>query len=224
MVIIVLFFIFIVKKINKSLNRIYKIYIMNEYPIIKIVVIGEAGIGKSSMSEVYIKNKAIKKEYEHTIGIEFYSKIFDYKRRKYHVFIWDTAGQERFRSITKCYYRDAMGALICFDVANRKTFELVQRYIKDLKNFSPKNISKILVGTCCDKENREIEYDEANNYALEQGLKYYETSSKTNKNINQVFTDIINNVCNKIEIGDIVLDNTSKLSEKESYLSCCVIS
>jgi Ras-related protein Rab-4B len=59
---------------------------------------------------------AEKKAPTQTIGVEFSSKLLAIKSKSIKLQLWDTAGQERFRSITKTYYRGALGAIIVFDV------------------------------------------------------------------------------------------------------------
>ena len=64
--------------------------------------------------------------------------------------IWDTAGQERFRSITGAYYRNAVGALLVYDITQRSSFESVEKWIKAIKEHADPNIVMILVGNKSD--------------------------------------------------------------------------
>uniref|UniRef100_A0A4W5RY33 RAB4a, member RAS oncogene family n=1 Tax=Hucho hucho TaxID=62062 RepID=A0A4W5RY33_9TELE len=73
--------------------------------LFKFLVIGNAGTGKS-----------FKDDSNHTIGVEFGSKIINVVNKYVKLQIWDTAGQERFRSVTRSYYRGAAGALLVYDI------------------------------------------------------------------------------------------------------------
>ncbi len=59
--------------------------------------------------------KLVKKNSKHTISVEFSSKMLDVGDKKVKLQLWDTAGQERFRSVTKSYYKGAVGVLIVYD-------------------------------------------------------------------------------------------------------------
>lgn len=48
--------------------------------------------------------------------------------------IWDTGGHERFRSMINMYYRDAIGAIICYDIANEASFKSVEYWVTEMKN------------------------------------------------------------------------------------------
>jgi len=103
----------------------------------KIIVLGDANVGKSSIIERYCKNEFT---YNHrpTIGPEFYKKDIYKNGINITLNIWDTAGQERFRSLTSQYYRNADGVILVYDVNDEKTADdlkiwhtgfLIQNYI-----------------------------------------------------------------------------------------------
>uniref|UniRef100_A0AAQ4R1P8 RAB4B, member RAS oncogene family n=1 Tax=Gasterosteus aculeatus aculeatus TaxID=481459 RepID=A0AAQ4R1P8_GASAC len=79
------------------------------------LVIGSAGTGKSCLLHQFIENK-FKQDSNHTIGVEFGSRVVNVAGKTVKLQIWDTAGQERFRSVTRSYYRGAAGALLVYDI------------------------------------------------------------------------------------------------------------
>uniref|UniRef100_A0A8C6NSA3 RAB4B, member RAS oncogene family n=1 Tax=Nothobranchius furzeri TaxID=105023 RepID=A0A8C6NSA3_NOTFU len=79
------------------------------------LVIGSAGAGKSCLLHQFIENK-FKQDSNHTIGVEFGSRVVNVAGKTVKLQIWDTAGQERFRSVTRSYYRGAAGALLVYDI------------------------------------------------------------------------------------------------------------
>ena len=65
--------------------------------------------------------------------------------------VWDTAGQERYRAITTAYYRDALGAIIVYDITNQESFNNVARWVQDVRsNSNNKNIHVMLLGNKSD--------------------------------------------------------------------------
>lgn len=60
---------------------------------------------------------AVKQDSNHTIGVEFGSKVVNISNKSVKLQVWDTAGQERFRSVTRSYYRGAAGALLVYDIS-----------------------------------------------------------------------------------------------------------
>uniref|UniRef100_A0A8C3UR35 RAB4B protein n=1 Tax=Catharus ustulatus TaxID=91951 RepID=A0A8C3UR35_CATUS len=84
----------------------------------EFLVIGSAGTGKSCLLHHFIESK-FKQDSNHTIGVEFGSKVVNVGGKTVKLQIWDTAGQERFRSVTRSYYRGAAGALLVYDITSR---------------------------------------------------------------------------------------------------------
>ena len=83
--------------------------------IIKIILIGDAGIGKTSIINSYLDNN---NDSNSTVGLEFHTLKYDYKGEIYRIHLWDTAGQERFRSMIKNYYRKSDIVVIVYDTTN----------------------------------------------------------------------------------------------------------
>ena len=99
--------------------------------LFKVVLIGDAGVGKSSI--LYnLTNNQFYYNYDMTIGVEYSSKIVTQDEKYIKLQIWDTAGQEVFRSITKSYYRNNSVIIIVYDTTDYKSFlnvrNLAERY------------------------------------------------------------------------------------------------
>lgn len=124
-------------------------------------------MGKSNILLKYTKNK-FDQNLNPTIGIEFAKKRFIIPKTNLaiNLNIWDTAGAETFKSITRAYYKGAVGALLVFDLTDRETFIEVGSWLKDLQDNTVCNIVKLLVGNKCDREDkRQVTKDEAIEYA-----------------------------------------------------------
>lgn len=93
----------------------------------KILVIGEAGVGKTSMTNKIVYNTFLE-NYKATIGCEFGLKVMNVNGEVVRVQLWDLAGQDRLGGISKLYCRDANGALVVADVTKPETFEQAQTW------------------------------------------------------------------------------------------------
>lgn len=169
----------------------------------KIVVIGDGNCGKSSIVRRLVENK-FTPEYQSTIGVEFDSYTVTVKDKQMRdkpikMYIWDTAGQEQFRTITRSYYRDAVAAVLLYDVTKRSTFNHLESWIKELKqnsNISHKHV--ILVGNKDDLDyRRQVTTEEAVEFARVHDLNaYIETSAKTGHLVRHVFTKLAQDIYN----------------------------
>jgi len=157
--------------------------------IIKILVIGNASVGKSNIISKYVNNTT-ELSYEMTIGIELAVKYVIMNDIKYKLHIWDTAGQEMFRSISRMYYRDAKCCIIVYDITNRKSFLSLQSWYEDIIKAEP-FVNIIILGNKTDLENkRAVEFNEGLNFAQKYGLSFYETTVYSD-NINNIFNEMI---------------------------------
>ena len=150
--------------------------------LFKVIIVGPAGVGKSSLLLKYTKDK-FERDYNVTIGVDFASKCVEIPTNNNEIIsvklqLWDTAGQEKFKTITKSYYRGCGGGIIVFDVTNRVSFDNIDCWVRTIREECAIDTSIILVGNKIDRAPREVTYKEASSYAESIGLKYFETSAK----------------------------------------------
>ena len=183
--------------------------------IIKILTLGDASVGKSSIVLRYSENK-FNEAWLSTIGVDSKRKIVKIKGESVKVSIWDTAGQEKFQSIVKQYYNGANGVLLIFDISNKKSFQKIDFWYKDLKqNININDIYVCLVGNKMDLEEiREISKEDAEKYAKENDMQYFEVSAKTGNGIKELFDEATNKVMDKILINE-----KEEKEEKEDKIS-----
>ena len=109
--------------------------------------------------------------------------------------IWDTAGQERYRTVTKSFYKQALGAILVFDLTSKESFKGLEEWCKLLDENAPLDISVIVVGNKVDLiKDRVVSNHEIREYMERKQLKYYETSAKNKKNIDEVFLEIAKSI------------------------------
>lgn len=175
--------------------------------LFKYIIIGDAGVGKSNILLRYVYS-TFKSDYQLTIGVEFGEKTVEIKGKIYKIQIWDTAGNEQFRSITRTYYKNSVCAIVVYDISRRETFDNVINWIEDCKLNSPKSVFIILVGNKSDlEEDRQVTTEEGEEFANRYGIRFFETSAKNSININEVFSESIEFIADRIEKKYYDLDN-----------------
>jgi small GTP-binding protein len=178
----------------------------NDYDkLFKIVIVGDAGVGKTNLLMRYTKGE-FSENSRATIGVGFGHKDIEIDNKNIRLQIWDTAGQERFRATPSAYYRGAHGALIVFDLCDRESYDkitVLHGWIEELTKYSTQNSVKLLVGNKVDQASscREVTTNEAHDFAVKNNMKYYETSAKNDLNVSTIFEDLANMIIIEQPIG-----------------------
>ena len=176
----------------------------SEY-LFKVLVVGEASTGKTSFIKRYV-HQFFSKAYRATIGVDFALKTLHYNENTLvRLQLWDIAGQERFGSMTRVYYKDAVGAFLVFDVNRPRTFEAVLRWKNDLDLkvalSDGSTIPCLLLANKCDLIKRNEEDEEAlREFARQNGfIGYLYTSPKDDINIEQAAKLLIREIMRRQE-------------------------
>ncbi|XP_005280758.1 ras-related protein Rab-25 [Terrapene carolina triunguis] len=167
--------------------------------VFKVVLIGESGVGKTNLLSRFTRN-----EFNHdsrtTIGVEFSTRTVMVGNAMVKAQIWDTAGLERYRAITSAYYRGAVGALLVFDITKHQTYNVVERWLKELYDHAEATIIVMLVGNKTDlAQAREVPTEEAKMFAENNGLLFIETSALDSTNVEQAFETILRDIFSKVQ-------------------------
>jgi Ras-related protein Rab-1A len=162
--------------------------------LFKLVVIGDSGVGKSSICTRYTKG-VYNDMFLTTIGVDFecHTIVLDDKIIKLQ--IWDTAGQERFRTITSSYYRGAHGIIVVYDVTDFESFNNVKSWLHEIDRYACENVNKLLVGNKCDLESsRKVTTEQAKEFADSLGIQFLETSAKNSTNVENAFQQMAHQI------------------------------
>ena len=163
---------------------------------IKIILLGEIGVGKTSLINRYISNKF--NSYEKQINIdEIKIKKIDIDDNVIaELEIHDTTNEEKLGKITKKYYIDAHGAMIVFDLTKKASFNKVKFWMKEININAPRDIVICLLGNKVDLiSDREVAYEDAKDIAGDN--LYYEVSSKTGNNVSLSFEQLAYEIIEK---------------------------
>src|SRR3990167_1306031 len=168
------------------------------YHLCKLLPIGNSGVGKSCLV-LRFADDTFTHRFISTIGIDFKIKYVKLGSEVIKIQLWDMTGQERFRSVPTPYYRGVHGFLVVFDVTDTASFEAVDKWMLNIKNFaSIENPYVILVGSKCDLESlRVIEFETAKQKADSLGIDYMEISSKLSINVEEVVIKVVAEIQHK---------------------------
>lgn len=158
--------------------------------IIKILIIGESGVGKSSLIRRFVDDQ-FDENHDVTIGVDFKTKLMNIDGVEFKLAIWDTAGAERFRSLTPSFYRNAKCAILVYDVTNRESVQKLDSWLQELENYSNnRNVPTMVVGNKIDMD-RVIAREDGLKFARKHRLLFLETSAKNNVSVADVFEEIV---------------------------------
>ena len=166
--------------------------------LFKYLIIGNSGVGKSCLLIRFTDDK-FEEGYVTTIGVDFKIKTLEIEGKSVKLQIWDTAGQERFRNIVSSYYKGAHGIMMVYDITDLESFRYLDSWIKEIEKNASKNVYKILVGNKSDLENRKITFEKGKEFANLHGMKFFETSAKENKNVEEAFKEMTKDIINSLK-------------------------
>lgn len=160
----------------------------NRKLLFKIVVVGDGGVGKSTMIQRLATGQFIPQKI--TIGTDLLIHRIKINRKiNANLQIWDFAGEKRFRIFLPNYSRGATGCLLCYDITRRSSFDNLEEWYQ-IVNTNANNPVFILVGEKADlaDNRRSIDVDQAEKFKEKYNINYFiETSSKSGENNKKIF-------------------------------------
>ncbi|EAX98601.1 small GTP-binding protein, putative [Trichomonas vaginalis G3] len=190
----------------------------DQHPHYKIVLLGPARVGKTSIIQRYV-NDQFNINTISTTQTAFFQKELNVDNQIIVLDIWDTAGQERYHSIIPMYYRDADGILIVFDLLDVTSFSKAKFWMNELKNnLVVKDTPIILVGNKHDLQSlRVVDPQDITNFTQIENLEYFDTSAKTGFFIEEIFKKI---GMKAMQMRSIHKQKENPMCEKKNR-SCC---
>lgn len=199
------------------------------FKAIKIALLGDSKVGKST-----IANKQVKVDFKDdllaTIGSDrLETKLTLENGETIKLIIWDTAGEERFRSIALKALKAVQGVILVFDLTSRLSFQNINNQIQTA-NDNLKDPTLVLFGNKADlnKETWEVTKEEAEEFAKNSNMKYFETSARTRQGIEEGFASIANDIYTRLKGtkefekgGEGGIEIKKKVDEEEYVNGCC---
>ena len=205
---------------------------MSKPAFLKIVLLGDGGVGKSSLIQRFVTNKYDPNLF-HTIGVEFLNKDIESEGERYTLQIWDTAGQERFKSLRTPFYRGTDCCLLTFAIDDDKSFQNLAMWKKEFLYYADvKDASSfpfVVLGNKSDlSSERKVRSEDAQAWCNQNGkLPYFETSAKDAVNVDLAFLEAIRRLntlgpVSHIRHSDFSVDlNSSNKQSVRSGGGCC---
>jgi len=181
----------------------------------KAILLGNASVGKTSLLSQFVDGKFFD-EYIQTIGANFLIKeidlkdcvdqlridkdlITDIEQKGFKLYFWDIGGQQDKLFVTEYYFVQSHGAIVVFDLADRKSFDDLDFWISKLKELSGE-IPFIMIGNKKDLDKkRVISEEEIKEKAKKHDVAYFETSAKLDENVNEAFLALSIKILNNIK-------------------------
>ena len=198
--------------------------------ILKIVVVGDSGVGKTQLLNKFACNE-FDLESKSTIGVNFLTKFVEKKGAiggGYKLQLWDTAGQERYRAITMAYYRGSFGMLLCYDSTKKHTFENISKWLQEINDINGTKEAKVmLIATQIDRKKlKEVPTHVGRQYATDNGMLFFETSALTGEGVDEAMTKLIDEITKMLEVNEDKSNDNKKESSIKIYVikptkKCC---
>ena len=164
-----------------------------KYARYKMCIFGDGGVGKTTLINRYISGK-YSEDFKMTIGVDFYTKNVEIDNIKVSLQIWDFAGEQQFKNLLPNYVIGASGGIFMYDISRFYSITHLEDWLKLLDKAPDKQAQRmpiLLVGGKKDLSSEGKRVVESS-YAFEEGRKfgvfeYFECSSKTGENVEEVF-------------------------------------
>lgn len=184
--------------------------------LIKLVVLGDSGVGKTSLMTQYVQG-TFSSKYKATIGADFLAREVSVDDRVVNVQFWDTAGQERFQSLGSVFYRGADCCLLVFDVNNAASFENLLSWRDEfLQQANPKNPDDfpfVVVGNKVDesRDKRVVSDTRATKWCETHcNIPYFSTSAKENRSVEEAIQTLVRLSLKSQQSDDVYLGTNPK--------------
>jgi small GTP-binding protein len=160
--------------------------------MLKMVLLGDANVGKTSMNYYYIEGNKLE-DGAPTLGASFYSKQIKIGTNRFKLDIWDTAGQERFQALSTVYCRGASGCLCFFDVTNAESFDHVEKWLLKFEDVAIEPKVVVLVANKADIEEKywKISKERILRKATNYNLPVIFTSALTGMGVDEAYNTLI---------------------------------
>lgn len=174
---------------------------------IKLVMLGDSGVGKTSIARRWVYDSFNEAEGP-TIGAAYLQKTVEIDNKLYKVQLWDTAGEEKYRSMAPIYAKGANGALIVFDLTSQQSYDEAQHWL----GICPASTPLILVGNKADLSDlRCVSHEKGHLKASELGIEnFFEVSAVTGEFINDVYDTLV-----RLAISSLPTDLPKKVDPTE---------
>ena len=157
----------------------------------KVVVVGEQGVGKTSLCKQFAQGIFNSSE-EKTIGSDFYSKSFKSSKGLIQYTLWDLSGDPTYIEVRNEFYKDSNVLIIVYDVTSKRSFDSIDMWLREVSKYSGESLPVVVVGNKSDlKGKRTVDKEEAEHWTKQRGFfGHYEISSQEGHGFFQLFNEL----------------------------------
>jgi small GTP-binding protein len=184
---------------------------------IRVVLCGEASVGKSSIINRFATG-TFNETMSETVGGAFHSAPVRFNKETLWMEIWDTAGSERYHSIIPSFFKNTTAVVIVYDTTCNESFSTIGFWVDFARESSPEDVHVFLVGNKVDLfEGRAVLFEDGESASVENRLAgFTETSAKTGEGIDNLFSLLAGLPCSATVEGQPI-ENVISLDKG----SCC---
>ena len=155
--------------------------------VLKICLLGNGNVGKTSLVYRYIENR-FSRDFKSTLGVNLLKKNIvlenEFEGKSASIQIWDLGGQQAYRKLRKLYLEGSQGALIVFDVTDKQSFDDLEEWIQSLVEIRGNEVPMIIIGNKIDLvESRVVAEEVARKYAAKYNAEILFTSAATGEKV-----------------------------------------
>lgn len=166
--------------------------------VMSIMLTGDNGVGKTDLLSRFTQNEFSSGNIS-TIGMDFAFRRVHIDGKTITAQLWDTAAQCRYRAITNAHYRKAVGVIFVYDITNHRTFDNLDKWLKEARNFTGDDVSLMLVGNNANLRHlRHVSSQKARSYAEKNNMSFIETSALDFTHVDLAFQSFLKEIYSKV--------------------------
>ena len=179
----------------------------------KVVLIGDANVGKTSLLNKLISNYC-NNEHNPTVGTNCGIWTFPKKDDSISLQIWDTAGEERYRALGSIFYRNADAGLLIYSQSDPESSKSLHTWLECFRKIAGDNVCVAVIANKSDLKKEES--TEIKDWAYRENLLFFEASAKTGQNVTEIFSAIAQEIQNKMICLQLSLNSNLKSIKLQS--------
>ena len=156
-------------------------------PKLSIFVLGESGVGKSSLISAYLGSDPPSQP---TVGIDCQGSVLEVNGGDMYVHFFDVSGNPMFNEISNEFYSDSHGFLIVFDITNKQSFSQLSRWLTEGKEAHADFGTAVLIGNKSDSGKPAVGLQDIKQFTKTLGIQYFQASAKTGENVREAIDSL----------------------------------
>eukprot|EP00591_Stephanopyxis_turris_P009519 CAMPEP_0195521326 /NCGR_PEP_ID=MMETSP0794_2-20130614/18470_1 /TAXON_ID=515487 /ORGANISM="Stephanopyxis turris, Strain CCMP 815" /LENGTH=208 /DNA_ID=CAMNT_0040650853 /DNA_START=62 /DNA_END=688 /DNA_ORIENTATION=- len=201
--------------------------------VLKVLVLGDPATGKTSIIKRYVYGE-FSEDHKPTIAVDFALKALTFNGQTIRIQLWDIAGQDRFGSLVRIFYKDALGAMLVYDITRPDTRDTIAKWKKEIEekvtlpNGQP--LPTILLANKADLKTKELDKLEIDAFCASlRFVGFHETSAKENTGIKEAVENLIKNILSHEDIlsqqagpeeGTVTAEDTGRDTREHKSCAC----